>query len=211
MALGVRSIVPVLLVVLFVATGCASQKTRVAPRVDLTEFRSVGIVGFGADDDDELAELATRQFLQMLQNAQPDARIVELGSERRVLSEVRRRELDFEAARALGERYGVEAVFAGGLELSRMKPRVEFGESFSSVNASAHVNGELGARLFETRSGATVWTRNATASADVASIGVPEGGTPTFGAQDPSEVQAGLVRQLVADLRHDFYPTWRRP
>ena len=146
----------------------------------------------------------------MLQQAQPGLRILELGRQKRVLSEVGHRALDFAAVRAIGEHYGVDAVFAGDLEVSEAKPSLNMGQAFTSFNARADVSGQLAARLFETRSGATLWSRSSTATANVAHLGVPNGGMPSFGASDPSKVYGGLVRQLVSHLRHDFYPRWVR-
>ena len=129
---------PILAAALLLALGCASS-VQMPPRVDLGQWDLIGIVDFGGDDDPELASRATGQFVQMLQAAQPGARILELGPEKRILSEVGHEELDFEAMRALGERYEVDAVFTGGLELSNVKPDVRFGESLTSVRAAANV------------------------------------------------------------------------
>jgi hypothetical protein len=55
-----------------------------------------------------------------------------------------------------------------------------------------------------------VWSRTATSSASVAHLGVPEIGSPTFGATNPGDAYAGLLRQLVANLTPDFYAHWQR-
>ena len=47
-------------------------------------------------------------------------------------------------------------------------------------------------------------------SANVAHVGVGEGGMPNFGATDPGDVQTRLVRQLVSNLSYDFYSTWQK-
>jgi hypothetical protein len=198
-----------LLGTLTVSLACAT-KVQVPPRVLLSELGTIGVVDFAGGDDAALASLATREFVQMLHAAQPGSRVLELGSESRVLAEVGHRELDFEAARAIGERFRVDAVLIGELSLSQAKPNIRFGQSFTSVRASADISGRLATRLMEADAGATIWSRNATATASVARVGLPEGGTPSFGVQDPEDTQAGLVRQLVANLRSDFYPTWRK-
>ncbi len=199
-----------LLGALLVALGCASKsRVLVPPRVDLAEYGTIGIVDFSADSDPVHGNLATRQFVQMLQDAQPGAPILELGAQQQVLAKVGHREFDFEAVRAIGEHYRVDAVFTGDLEMSRVKPKIQFGRSFTSVNASANINGLLATRLMETRSGATVWSRRVTSSANVARIGVPEGGgIPTFGATDRGDVETGLVGKLVSNLSYDFHSHW---
>jgi hypothetical protein len=182
---------------------------QLPPRVDLAEWDTIGIVGFGGDAEAELSTLATREFVQMLHAAQPGVRILELGSEVRVLAEMGHAELDHAAVRAIGDHYEVDAVFAGDLELGAVEPIVRLGKTFSSLRARADVTGQLATRLLETRSGATVWSRSSRATGSVARLGVEEGGMPTFGARDPSDVQAGLVGQLVQELGDDFHPSWQ--
>lgn len=201
---------PIHLALLVTALGCATR-TQLPPRVDLGEWDLIGIVQFSGGDDAELAGLATGQFVQMLQAAQPGARILELGPEQQVLSELGHEKLDFEAMRAMRKRYDVDAVITGGLELSSVEPDLRFGDSLRSVRAAANVNGQLATKLLETRSGATVWSRTTQATANVARLGVPsDGETPSFQIGRPGDAYAELVPQLVANLRHDFYPTWRK-
>ena len=146
--------------------GCAVTDTGpppeapTPPRVYLGDWDTIGIVTFEGEVDPELAGQATRRFVEMVQAAQPGARIVELGSRGAVLAEVGRDALDFEATRALGRRYGVDALFTGALELASARPRVSLGESDASLRARMDVSGELAARLTETESGALVWSRS---------------------------------------------------
>ena len=204
------SILTLQAVVAIMVAGCAT-KVQVPPRVELAEWNTIGIVQFGGDADPELVDLATGQFVQMLHAAQPGARILELGHQRGLLSELGHDKLDFEAMRAVGERFHVDAVFTGTLEMSEVKPNVRIGQGFASVRASVNVTGSLATKLLETRSGAVVWSRSAQATANVARVGVPAGGgIPSFRVGDPSDAYAGIVPQLVDRLRYDFYPTWTK-
>jgi hypothetical protein len=182
---------------------------RVPPRVDLGEWPTIGIVDFATEGDPALGELATARFVEMLQDAQPGSRLVELGSEVRLLAEIEMERFDFEAVRALGDRYRVDAVIAGTLELSKVKPNVKLGEAFTSLRASANLDGELAARLLEARSGAIAWSRSARASENVAHLGMSGGSLPTFRVGDPGDAATGLVSRLVSNLSADFHPTWR--
>ncbi len=194
------------------ALACAARETRpqveVPPRMDLAEWTSIGIVTFDGETDQKLAAQATRRFIEMIQAAQPGVRIVELGKASAVLEELGHDALDFKAARAMGDRYGVSAVFTGLLEMEQARPRIKFGEVPASLGARMDVTGELAARLIETQSGALVWSRSTSGLANVASVGF-RGGIPSFGAQTPEEARNGLVEHLVAELRYDFYPSWR--
>lgn len=209
-----RSVRPAacLLLALGLALGCAAKPppVLVPPRIDLARFGRVGIVSFSGAEP-ALGRLATQEFVAMLHSAQPGVPILELGEAHQVLAEVGHTELDFEAARAIGERYGVDAVFGGALEVGEPKPSVHVGRSLTSLSARADVSGELAARLLETGSGATVWSRSSSATAGVASLGVREGALPSFGAADPAQVHSGLVRRLVAEIGPDFHPRWERP
>lgn len=207
---SIRIRTPQAVVAILLAAGCAT-KVQVPPRVELAEWDTIAIVEFTGAADPELGDLATGQFVQMLHAAQPGAHILELGPEKRLLSQLGHDELDFEAVRALGERFHVDAVFTGALEMSNVKPNVRLGQALTSVRASANVNGRLATKLFETRSGAVVWSSGALATANVARVGVGVGGgIPSFRVGDPSEAYAGLIPQLVDQLRHDFYPTWTK-
>ena len=209
---GVRSPAVCLLVALGLLLGCSAKPppVRVPPRIDLTQWGRIGVVGFSGASP-ELASLATREFVAMLQSAQPGVPILELGAAPRVLAEVGRAELDFEAGRAIGERFRVDAVFTGTLEVGEPKPSVRVGRSLSSLHARADVSGELAAKLLETGAGATVWSRSSTATAGVARVGVREGALPSFGATDPAQLHGDLVRRLVSELGPDFHSRWQRP
>jgi hypothetical protein len=194
---------------LLVAFGCATR-VLVPPRVDLGQWDTIGIVDFGSGGDPALGRLATSQFVQMLQDAQPGVRILELGPEQRILADLGRDTLDFEAVRALGERFPVDALFTGALELGDVRPSVRLGRELASVRAAADVNGRLATKLLETRSGAVVWSRSAQASANVARVGVrSDGSVPSVRVGDPEDARAGLVPHLVAGLGSDFYPSWQ--
>ena len=194
---------------LLVAQGCAHDQVEVPPRIELASWPTIGIVEFRNADEPELASLATSQFIQMLHAAQPGTPILELGSERRVLEQLGRGELDFAAARAIGEHFGVDAVFAGELVLDAPKPEVKLGEAFDSIDARAVVTGRLETRLLEARGGATVWSDSASASAPVARFGLAEGVGPVFGVTDPRDARLAVVRQLVWSQRYAFHPSWR--
>lgn len=191
--------------------GCSAKAppVLVPPRIELAQWGRVGVLGFtGAEP--QLTGLATQEFVAMLHSAQPGVPILEIGAAPRVLAEVGHAELDFEAVRAIGERYGVDAVFAGALQVGAPKPSVQVGRSLTSLHARADVSGELAAKLLETGSGATVWSRSSSATAGVARVGVREGALPSFGATDPAQVHGGLVRRLVSELGSDFHARWQR-
>lgn len=193
--------------VLLLVSGCA-QKVLVPPRVDLDSYPTLGIVTFTSNARGNLEEHATRKFMQAVQTAQPGVRILELGGEERVLGAIDRDELDFEAMRAIGEKWGVDAVFSGHLDVQDVKPNLDLNTLLKQMRFDAHVQAGLLTRLVETQSGATVWTRSASRRAPVAHVKVASSGPVDFGASDPEEAYGELVYALVNGVTDDFYSRW---
>ncbi len=198
------------LIALLMLTACASEKVLVPARIDLGAYPTVGIVVFSSNTRGNLEEYATQKFMQTVQAAQPGVRILELGSEERVLAAIEHDALDFEAVRAIGEKWGVQAVFTGHLDVTGVKPRLELATVIKTMSMRADVEASLRARLIEAGSGATVWTRSSSGQAPVAHVRVVARGPVDFGASDPEQAYGKLVQRLVSRVSHDFYSHWER-
>ncbi len=198
------------LIALLMLTACAAEKVLVPARVDLGAYPTVGIVVFSSNTHGNLEEYATQQFMQTVQAAQPGVRILELGSEERVLAAIEHDALDFEAVRAIGEKWGVEAVFTGHLDVTGVKPRLELATMIKTMSMRADVKASLQARLIEAGNGATVWTRSSSGEALVAHVKVVARGPVGFGASDPEQAYGKLVHRLVSRVSNDFYSHWER-
>ncbi len=190
--------------------GCASPKVLVPPRMELSVYHSVGLIVFTSNAKGGLAEYTTQQFMQSVQTGQPGVRILELGDAERVLQAIGHTELNFEAMRAIGAKWGVDAVFAGHLDVTDLKPQIDVRSLLTTLSLQADVEAGLRMRLVETASGATVWTRGAHGKAPVALVHARSRGPVEFGAQDPEEAYGKLVHQLVNRITHDFRAHWRR-
>jgi hypothetical protein len=189
--------------------GCAS-KVLVPPRVDLGIYRLLGIIVFTSNATGGLAEYATHEFMETVQGAQSGVRILELGDERQVLHAIGHDELDFEAMRAIGEKWGVDAVFAGHLELDAVKPDLKLTTVVKSMSLRAEVEASLRTRIVETASGATVWTGGAEGKAPVAHVSVVSRGPFDLGARDPETAYGDLVHALASRVTGDFRSRWER-
>lgn len=203
-----------LLLLLGLLPVCAREPevlVEVPPRMQLASWPRIGIIEFGGGAEPELAQLATQSFVEMLHSSQGGLRILEIGSESRLLAQVGRPELDFEAVHAIAERFQLDAVFAGELVVGKAKPSVLLGDAFDSVTARADVSAQLEARMLEGASGATLWSRSSANSVPVAHFGTARGVGPSFGIGDPRDAYPELVRGLVSQLQNDFLPSWRRP
>jgi len=195
------------------APACASSHHIVVeqpPRIDLHQFGTVGIVEFTTSDGYPLQQEVTHRFLATVQGAQPGVRVLELGSEREVLAAVGRDTLDPEALRAVAEKYHVDAVLAGELTVSKVRPRVTMGEGLRSIAASAQVDGALRAKLRDTSAGLTVWTNGAHGTWTLGGMGIDSGGRPSVGVPDPVQTYDQMLSELVALTTDDFRSTYER-
>lgn len=192
--------------------GCATKVTvLVPPRVDLAAYRSIGLVDFRSNRGDAGFErFGSQELMQTVQSAQPGTRILELGPERRVLASVEHEEFDFEAIRAIGEHYGVDAVLTGRLDFTEIKPTLRIAPTLESLSARAEVEVFVSARLLETESGATLWTNSARDRAAVAHFQLLSSRPASFGASDPNDVQRRLVHGLVVRITEDFRAHYER-
>ena len=185
-------------------------KIMVPPNVDLAVFESIAIIDFTSNAEGNLADYATQEFLEIVTASQPEARLIEVGSEEEVLSSVGADKMDLDAVKAIGEEYGVEAVITGGLDVSDVQPRVSLSTNLTAVGIEAEIEATLTARLFDAYDGATVWTSSARGRETVASIDVLSGGGFYFDADDPAKAYGPLVDGLLDDVTYDLRVRYER-
>ena len=198
-----------LTITLALLLGCShTEKIRVPPRVQLSAYNYIGVIQFSTNAEDNLKPYVTQNFIQNLQSAQPGTRIIELGSEAQLLQSMNRKKLDLETIKLIGNKYNVDAVIFGHLEISELKPSVKVFTVSESLKAKAHIEALLSARLLETGNGATLWTNATSRQTQVARINLSKGGLIGFGVSDPKEKYGKLVPQLVyantTDFRHRY-------
>jgi hypothetical protein len=194
-------------VVIVAVSGCGGTRTMMPPRIDLQAFAKIGLVEFSANPHGNLQSLASQNFLQTVQAAQPGVPVLELGDEAAVLEAIGHDKVDAEAIRAIGRKFDVDAVIVGNLEFSDAKPRVGVNPSLSAVDLRADVEASLTTRLMAVASGATLWTRSARSKETVANVGL-NAGNVYFGASDPEAAYGGLIQNLVDRVTEDFRPYW---
>jgi|SRR5687768_15759995 len=192
--------------------GACSHPTvlvSVPPRMDLKNYPTLGIVDFTSASERALGARAARQFQEQVQSAQPGTRFIELGDRDAVLAAVGAKTLDVSAWKKIGDKYGVAAVFVGELTYSDPSVNVKVTDlNKLQGGMRAEVKGDISSRLFETASGASVWSSSAWAKRQIGGLSVSHqgvsGGTRTA---DPREA---MVPTLVHHLTHDFRPTSTR-
>ena len=187
--------------------GCGAR-ILLPPRVDLRPYGTLGMIELSSNAKGNLAQYTSQKFLNSLQSAQPGTLVVELGTLQNALGSVGRSELDVEAIKAIGSKYGVGGIISGNLEVGKVKPSINIASTLTTMNVSAYVEAMLSAKLVETKSGATVWTNSAQGRENVASVSLM-GGDPYFNAKDPDKAYGQLVSHLVGYITNDFWSHYK--
>ena len=200
-----RTAIVILSVVLVAAAaGCSHV---FPPRINLEPMGTIGLVQFRSEAKGNIAAYATQVFLEILLKSQPGARIKELGPEDEVLRDIEADRFSPEALEAMRQRFGVDTVIFGMLDVSDVRPRVNLAAIISTLSVSAEVDAILTARLVDTREGTTLWTDSARDRRTVANVSVFKGGGVFFDARDPERAYGDLIRALVGRTTRDFQ--WR--
>jgi len=187
--------------------GCShTEKVWVPPRFDLKAFDRIGVIGFSSNIDDRLGQYTTQDFIQTAQSAQPGIRFLELGNREQVLKSISRSDLDFDAVRLIGKKFGVDALLTGDLDISEVKPKLRLSSTLTSIRAEAYVEASLSTKLLEADSGATLWTRSSNGKRSVAKLRLADGGHVNIGVSDPRDKYGQLVSELVDANTSDFWP-----
>jgi hypothetical protein len=197
-----------LLLSLAILWGCSSTVlVPVPPRMDLKSYGTLGVVEFASNGDPAINIHATRQFQEQIQAAQPGTRFVALGSREAILAAVGSRQLDMDALKKIGEKYGVDAVFVGDITYSDPKTDIKVTDLTKLEGGMrTEVRGDISSSLMETRTGASVWSRSAWARRQTGrlSFSAEQGVSGGMSDENPRDE---LVPMLVYHLTQDFRPT----
>lgn len=207
-----RKIVAILVVA--VVCGCSSSPRTVVvpvpPRVDLKPYGTIGIVDFSSNAERSTSIHATRQFQEQVQEAQPGTRFLELGSRETVLAAVGSKELDAATLRKMGQMYKVNAVFLGEIVYSEPTTDIKLSDiSRLEGGVRTELRGDVSTRLFETSTGASVWSRSAWAKRQLSNfrVSADQGVSGSVSKTNPRE---DMMPSLVYQLTHDFRPSTTR-
>jgi len=200
-----KSILLAVCIAMLALAGCA--RVYVPPAIDLRPQEVIGIIEFRSDSKGELAGFVTQKFIEAVTEDQTDIGIVELGKQAEVLEAVGESHLGPDAYKAIADKYDVNTVFTGTLDVSEVNPSCAFGPGYASFEGK--VNARLAARLVATRTGATVWSNSGRDERTVAGV-EKFGSSFSFNAEDPEEAYGQMARSLCRRVTHDFRHTWRR-
>ena len=203
--IGRFSLLLLVTAILMLLWACAhTEKVLVPPKVDLKTYPSIGVVEFSTNAEDALKPYVTQNFIENIQSAQPGTRILELGDTDSLLRSLGHSQLTLETIQSIGQKYKVDAIILGHLQVSTIKPKINVYTAAKSLSAKAYVEAALKTRILETDSGATCWTRSTSGKTQVARINLMEGGPFNIGVSDPKEKYGQLVPKLVFANTTDF-------
>ena len=188
--------------------GCArTVLVPVPPRMELQSYGTLGIVEFSANSESAASVQATRKFQEHIQAAQPGTPFLDLGKREALLAEIGSRQLDVEALRKIGAKYGVAAIFVGDIVYSEPKTDVKITDLAKlDAGVRTEIRGDISTRLIDARTGASVWSSSAWARRQMGHLNVSaEHGVS--GAVNKSNPREEMVPALVYQLTHDFRPT----
>ncbi len=116
-----------------------------------------------------------------------------------------------DAALAIGEKHGVEAIFLGEIKISKVKPHVDLLAPLSkALFVRAKFDISVTARLVSAANGATLWTQSGVREGTVGAFSMGEDRVPYFGIQEKNEAMNNLLREMMFQLTWEFRPSRRR-
>lgn len=192
------------------AFGCAhTVVVQISPKIDLQPYKTIGIVEFTSNSQENLNQIATQKFMGCIQDAQPQVRFLELGPEDQLVRKLGRDSLDIEAIRAIEEKYGVSSIFTGSFEISNVKPKVSIANDLSSLRASAVVNISMVSKHWETVSGATIWSNSRQGHWKVAGIH-SNAKDISFSMNTPEDQYGRYLGELAYAVTDNFRPHYEK-
>ena len=209
-----RRILPFICVLIPLLSLACGPKVMIPPKIDLTKYENVGVIGFGCNAEGNMDEFATRRFLLRIRSYQKEARIIDLGSTEELLQYVQADQMDPEAIQAIGQKYDVDAIFTGNLEITEVKPLFKLYRGRTGpisgktqvvgTRASAEIKVWVTANLWGTEQGTMLWRVSAHGDGMVDQVSVLSDEKVVFDARDPYKAFWDLVNPLVKKISADF-------
>jgi hypothetical protein len=197
------------LVLLSLGLACGS-KVMVPPRIDLREHEVIGIINFTFSSRGNLGDFATRKFTEAARQDQGLVRIIPLGSEIEILKTIGYEQLNQAAIKAIGEEQNLKTILTGELVVSDIRPNIQITPGLGFLSISAEVDATLSVQMFETSTGASLWSSSASDTRTVGNISIFGGKNFAFDAKDPEKAYGNLINSLVTQVTRDFRVSWRR-
>ena len=191
-----QSLLGVLMIAAFFS-GC-TQRVLVPPRVELRPYGRIGIFQFSCSAQGDLGRFATQRFIESVQSSQPGTPMIELGPLHNTP--------DPQFLREINRKSGADVVFLGNVDISQVRPDVDFSSLMTALKVRADVEATILVKLYETQQGATLWTRSAFGHENVAQVGISKDGKAYFEGSDLEKAYGALVHRLIEAVTDDLRP-----
>ncbi len=195
-------------VLMSIGIGCGS-KVMVPPRIDLRQHEVIGVIEFSFSSKGNLGDFATRKFTEAARRDQGLVRIIPLGSESEILNTIGYEQLNQAAIKAIGEKQNLKTILTGELVVSDIRPNIQITPGLGFLSISAEVDATLSVQMFETSTGASLWSSSASDTRTVGNISIFGGKNFAFDAKDPEKAYGNLINSLVTQVTRDFRVSWR--
>jgi hypothetical protein len=187
-------------------TGCT--RVMVPPAVDLKSYEPVGIITFNCNAEGNLEQFITQRFIERATQDQKLVKFIRLGTETEVLKAVEKATLDPDAIKAIAQKYNVNSIFTGEVDISDVRPKINIVPGLWYVGAQADVEAKFAVSMLEVEDGAVIWTGSSRAKRTVGHVSFLSGGHFSFDAQDPENSYGELVEELLKKATKDFRVTY---
>ena len=178
--------------------GCLA---RTPPKMDLKPYNQIGVIAFNLENArGNIGDLVASKFVQVISKSHRRANLIKLGSLEEVQKRIGKSELDI---KAIGDKYGVDAVFIGTVGLSDVKAHIEESGLSANLKVLADATLTITAQLISTATGEVLWTNSITEKEKLAQIRM-SGEIPTFAADDSDRAYGLMLEDLVYKLTADF-------
>lgn len=185
--------------------GCAQKiLVKVEPKVDLTVFKTIGLVSFSSNSSETLNQFATQKLISIIQEAQPGTRFLELGSKQKLFNNYNGAQLTPEEIKDIGIRYNVRTIFTGNFNISELKPSVSIGRDLSSIDASAMVEITCFLKHWDTEAGSTLWTKSRSGKWPMANLSATSDELISLNISNPKDKYGNFLEELLNAITVDF-------
>ena len=190
--------------------GCSNTVlVTVPPKMDLKAYGTLGILEFTSNSDPAISHFATQRFQEQVQGAYPGTPILELGTREAVLEAAGAKQLDAEAIRRIGQKYGVAAVFVGNIVYSEPNTDIRLIDITKLEGGiRTEIKGDISGKLLDTKSGASVWSSSAWAKRQLG--GMTVSGKNVSASVRDTNPRKDMVPALIFHLTEDFRPASMR-
>jgi len=182
----------------------------VPPKISLKKYEIIGLIDISTNTEGNLGDYITQIFMESITEDQPEIKIIELGTEEDVLKEIGSNKLTSGTIAAIGNKYNLNSLFIGYLQIDNVKPEINVDYALTSGRIRAKVDATFYVKLYETKTGAIIWTESAKDNRTVADINMVSGGWFRFDARDPEKAYGELAKDLVESVTEDFRISWER-